>query len=137
MSQHPFNLDRFTSITIGLLCLNFTLAPNEVSANPSTTNMSHGSGCNMSHGSGSHKGGDNGNRHHSVKAGEIKQLLGSHQRAHSLASQRLSAIKSAGNYTQLPAAQAAEASAAQALAQAQAQARQFLSIHNSSFSPSW
>jgi hypothetical protein len=142
MSQHPFNIYRFSSGILGLLCLSFTLAPSEASANPSApcppTNMSHGSGYNMSHGSGGGKGG----REYSVKAGEIRQLLGSHQRAHSLASQRLSEIKSAGNYSQLAAAQAAEASAAQVLAQTQAQAREFLSSQSgraagSPSSPTW
>jgi hypothetical protein len=147
MSQHPFKIDRFSSSILGLLCLSFVLLPSEASANPTAlapcpTNMSHGSGYNMSHGSGGHKGGEKGSREYSNRAGEIKQLLGSHQRAHALASQRLSEIKSSGNSAQLATAQAAEASAAQVLAQTQAQAREFLSSPRGSAagspsSPTW
>jgi hypothetical protein len=146
MSQHQFKIYRFSSSILGLICLSFTLAPTDASANPSApcppTNMSHGSGGNMSHGSGGGKGGEKGGREYANRAGEIKQLLGSHQRAHSLASQRLSEIKSSGNYAQLGAAQAAEANAAQVLAQTQAQAREFLSNPSGSAagspsSPTW
>jgi hypothetical protein len=148
MSQHTFKIDRVSCGILGLLCLSFALIPSDASANPSyqapcpPTNMSHGSGYNMSHGSGGHKGGEKGSREYSNKAGEIKQLLGSHQRAHSLASQRLSEVKSSGNYAQLAAAQAAEANAAQVLAQTQAQAREFLSSPSgraagSLSSPTW
>jgi hypothetical protein len=147
MSQHPFKIYRFSSGILGLLCLGFVIQPSDASANPSApapcpTNMSHGSGYNMSHGSGGGKGGGKGGREYANKAGEIKQLLGSHQRAHSLASQRLSEIKSSGNYAQLGAAQAAEANAAQVLAQTQAQAREFLSspggrAAGSPSSPTW
>jgi hypothetical protein len=148
MSQHTFKIDRFSCGILGLLCLSFVLLPSDASANPSyqapcpPTNMSHGSGYNMSHGSGSYKGGEKGSREYSNKAGEIKQLLSSHQRAHSLASQRLSEVKSSGNSAQLPAAQAAEANAAQVLAQTQAQAREFLSSPSGSAagspsSPTW
>jgi hypothetical protein len=148
MFKHTFNIYRFSSGILGLLCLSFALAPSEASANPSyqapcpPTNMSNGSGYNMSHGSGGMKGGGKGSREYANKAGEIKQLLSSHQRAHSLASQRLSEIKSSGNYSQLPAAQAAEANAAQVLAQTQAQAREFLSSPSgraagSPSSPTW
>jgi hypothetical protein len=148
MSQHIFKIYRFSSSILGLLCLSFVLLPSDASANPSyqapcpPTNMSNGSGYNMSHGSGGYKGGAKGSREYSNRAGEIKQLLGSHQRAHSLASQRLSQVKSSGNYTQLGAAQAAEANAAQVLAQTQAQAREFLSspggrAAGSPSSPTW
>jgi hypothetical protein len=147
MSQHPVKIYRFSSGILGLLCLSFVLLPSDANANPAApapcpTNMSHGSGYNMSHGSGGHKGGGKGSREYANKAGEIKQLLGSHQRAHSLASQRLSEIKLSGNYAQLGAAQAAEANAAQVLAQTQAQAREFLSSPSGSAagspsSPTW
>ncbi len=147
MFKYPFNIYRFSSGILGLLCMSFTLAPNDASANPSApcppTNMSHGSGGNMSHGSGGQKGeGGKGSREYSNRAGEIKQLLSSHQRAYSLASQRLSEVKSSGNSAQLPAAQAAEANAAQVLAQTQAQAREFLSSPSGSAagspsSPTW